>query len=205
VNFPRISERPDLPGGEPCHYAATYGMGMIASQDCDLGATLAHGGGYPGYGSYLLLLPEHDVGIFAFANRTYAAPVLPVIYSALELYRANLLSGRPTPVSSPLAASYAAAGAMFEAGTVEPARQMLAMNFLLDRSSENWARQLGEFKTEVGDCRTDAPITATGGLSGRFRWTCERGALDGQLLLAPTSPPTIQALRLSVAQPPATP
>ncbi len=42
-------------------------MGMIAATDCDLGLTLGHGGGYPGYGSYVLLLPDYGVGIFAFA------------------------------------------------------------------------------------------------------------------------------------------
>jgi hypothetical protein len=32
-------------------------------------------GGYPGYGSHILLLPD-GVGIFAFANRTYSGPRL---------------------------------------------------------------------------------------------------------------------------------
>ncbi len=49
-------------------------MGFIAAQDCELGLTLSHGGGYPGYGSHVLLLPDYGIGIFAFANRTYAGP-----------------------------------------------------------------------------------------------------------------------------------
>ena len=69
-------------------------MGFRVAQDCDLGLTLAHGGGYPGYGSYLLLLPEHGVGIFAFANRTYAGPSPPVWQAAVALHRAGLLTGR---------------------------------------------------------------------------------------------------------------
>jgi serine-type D-Ala-D-Ala carboxypeptidase/endopeptidase len=52
----------------------------------------------------------------------------------------------------------------------------------------------------TGACRTDSPITPTGLLSGTFSWTCERGRLNGQLLLAPTTPPTIQALRFNLAQ-----
>jgi hypothetical protein len=31
-----------------------------------------------------------------------------------------------------------------------------------------------------------------------FTWTCERGRIEGQLLLAPTDPPSIQALRLRI-------
>jgi hypothetical protein len=49
----------------------------------------------------------------------------------------------------------------------------------------------------VGACRTDSPIVATGALSGIFGWTCERGTINGTLLLAPTNPPTIQSLRLA--------
>ena len=72
------------------------------------------------------------------------------------------------------------------------------MNFLMDRSIDNWAAEFARLKAQTGACRTDAPITATGALSGNFTWTCERASLQGQLLLAPTSPPTIQALRLRV-------
>jgi len=41
-----------------------------------------------------------------------------------------------------------------------------------------------------------ARLIATGALTGTFTWSCERGTIQGQLLLAPTDPPTIQALRL---------
>ena len=71
LNFPQQARRLGSVGG-PCTQAVTYGMGLRVGADCDLGFTLAHGGGYPGYGSYMLLLPDQDVGIFAFANGTYA-------------------------------------------------------------------------------------------------------------------------------------
>ena len=80
-------------------------------------------------------------------------------------------------------------------------RALLAMNFLLDRSEENWAREFARLKGETGACRTDVPITATGALSGRFKWACDKGKLAGDLLLAPTNPPTIQALRLTIPAP----
>ena len=201
LNFVSLRPRPTLPGGQGCPLAAAYAMGFTVAQDCDLGTTLTHGGGYPGYGSFLLLLPDHGIGVFAFANRTYAGPSLPVYRAALELQAAELLSGRPVQVSEALAATYAAARAIYRAGNLTPGRDRLAMNFLMDRSAENWARELARLKGEVGECETEAPITATGALAGRFRWTCERGRLDGQLLLAPTNPPTIQALRFTGVPP----
>ena len=65
-----------------CHRAMSYGMGMLAVVDCELGTYLTHSGGYPGYGSNVLLLPEYGVGIFAFANRTYAGAGGPVLAAA---------------------------------------------------------------------------------------------------------------------------
>lgn len=198
LNFPWVAQRPGDAGDEACRQAAAYGMGFRVAVDCDVGTTLAHGGGYPGYGSYLLLLPDQGVGIFAFANRTYAAPVPPVWDAAIALHRAGWLRPRPIAVSEALAAGYRAAGAMYRAGSVQAAGELLAMNFLMDRSAEDWARDLAGLRLVVGECGTDAPITATTAMEGRFAWTCERGSLRGELLLAPTFPAGIQELHLEV-------
>ena len=199
LDFVAVARRPGQP--DSCPQAAAYGMGMRVAQDCDLGLTLAHGGGYPGYGSYVLLLPEHGIGIFAFANRTYAGPSPPVWAAAVALHRAGLLSPRVLPVSEALARAYQGAGLMWTEGSLEPGRDLLAMNFLMDRSAENWAAEFAQLRAQTGPCNHDGPLVATGALSGRFTWTCERARLEGQLLLAPTNPPTIQALRFRVVQP----
>lgn len=201
LNFVRVGQRVGMEGEEPCRPATAYAMGFSVAEDCDLGMTLAHSGGYPGYGSYLLLLPEHGVGLFGFSNRTYAAPIRPLTRAALEIERAGLLVERAIPVSADLQANYAAAAEIFRSGSVEGARDRLAMNFLLDRSAENWAARLVEVKAQVGACPADTPITATGALSGEFRWTCESGTIQGYLLLAPTRPPTIQELHYIPVEP----
>jgi hypothetical protein len=39
-------------------------------------------------------------------------------------------------------------------------------------------------------------------MSGTFKWTCDKGEVQGQVLLAPTYPITLQSLRFSfVAKP----
>ena len=200
-NFPRLRPRFGRSGADACRQATAYGMGMIVAVDCDLGLTLSHGGGYPGYGSHVLLLPEHGIGIFAFANRTYAGPAPPVWDAAVALDKAGWLKGRATPVGDALASAYRAAGASYGSGEVTSVGGMLAMNFLLDRSVESWARELARLKRQVGDCDTATPITPTGALAGEFAWRCERGRLKGSLLLAPTDPPTIQAFRIGPAAP----
>ncbi len=200
-NFPQLRRRFGSTGETACRQAAAYGKGLIAAVDCELGSTLSHGGGYPGYGSHMMLMPDHGVGIFVFSNRTYNGGAGAAWDGAVELHKAGALMGSTIPVSGSLAAAYRAAGAMYGAGKVAPGASLLAMNFLMDRSAENWAREFARLKSAVGTCRTQAPLTATGQLSGTFEWQCERGRLQGMLLLAPTVPPVIQALRFNVVTP----
>ena len=49
-----------------------YGYGLRISADCRFDHVVGHGGGLPGFGSYMAWLPEHGVGMFAMANLTYA-------------------------------------------------------------------------------------------------------------------------------------
>ncbi len=74
-NYPRMRDRPARTGTAPSRQPIAYGMGMIVAIDDALGLTISHSGGYPGYGSHVLLLPDRGIGIFAMANRTYAGPV----------------------------------------------------------------------------------------------------------------------------------
>ena len=201
ANFPQVRQRSGKSGAEACRQAATYGMGMYAATDCDLGLTLSHGGGYPGYGSHVLVLPDYGVGIFAFANRTYTGPRSPVWDAAVALHRAGLLKARPSAGDRSLSTAYAAVGRMYTAGSVTSVGDALAMNFLMDRSAEGWARDLASLKAQAGACDTTAPIVATGALSGDFTWRCADGRVRGSLLLAPTNPPQIQSLSLARATP----
>jgi len=194
ANFPSLRLRPGSSGPDACREAATYAMGFYAATDCELGLTLNHGGGYPGYGSHVLLLPDYGVGIFALANRTYAGPRAPVWDAAVTLLRAGRLKSRSSTPSNALTIAYVAATKMFNTGSVTSAGDVLAMNFLMDRDAEHRSRDYAALKGDVGACDTTAPIAPTGALSGEFTWRCENGRLRGQVLLAPTPSPRIQSL-----------
>ncbi len=202
LNFVSVAQRTGTSGPSVCRQAAAYAMGWRVAQDCDLGLTLAHGGGYPGYGSHVMLMPEFGVGIFALSNRTYAGPSAPAWDSAVLMQKAGLLKRAAVPVSGDLAAYYALAGQVYAAGNIAPLEGRVAMNFPLDRTAENWAKALTDLKVKSGACVTSAPITPTGAMSGTFKWTCEKGEVQGQVLLAPTTPITLQSLRFGfVAKP----
>ena len=200
-NFVRGGFREREGEEKPCPVPSAYGKGMSAASDCELGLVLSHSGGYPGYGSYVLLLPERGVGIFAFSNLTYNAPVPQVWKTALALDEAGAIPARKHPVSPMLAEGYRAAGAIYRAGDVMAVENRLAMNFLMDRSAETWRKDLADLKAKTGDCVTDAPIAPTGNMSGTFTWRCERGGIEGEVLLAPNPTPAIQELSYSVAEP----
>ena len=73
---------------------------------------------------------DHDVGIFAFANRTYAGPAGMVWDIAMELQKEGWLTSRAIPVSAALAQLFRTAQSMFTAGRIDPGRGSLAPNFL---------------------------------------------------------------------------
>lgn len=204
ANFPSVRQRPGASGAAACRQAATYAMGFTAAIDCDLGLTMNHGGGYPGYGSHVVLFPDYGLGIFAMANRTYAGPSPPVWDAAVALLRAGQLKRRPLTTSTALTAAYAGVVRIFTSGSVTPSSDggdVLAMNFLMDRDAEHWAREITALKASVGRCDTASPIVPSTAMAGRFTWSCENGRVTGSILLAPTKEPRIQALSLTRAAP----
>jgi CubicO group peptidase (beta-lactamase class C family) len=196
-NFVTVSQRTGKSGPGACRLAAAYGFGMRVAQDCDLGLTLSHGGGYPGYGSHVLLMPQSGIGIFVFTNRTYNGGAPAAWDAAVALQKAGAVARRALPVSPLLADGYAAAGRIYAAGDVMAAKDSLAMNFLMDRDAPAWARAIAAVKANAGTCRTDAPITPTGAMSGSFTWACTSGRVQGEILLAPTNRATIQELKFT--------
>ena len=198
-NFAAGTMRNPAIGGAPCRQAVAYGMGWRVIDDCDVGQVVTHTGGYPGYGSVVMLLPEKGVGIFAFASRTYGAPSVPAFRAALALQKAGALPSPALPVTKSLAGAYDAARAVWKAGDINAAP--LANNMLPDRDAPDWAKLIADLKAEVGACAASEMISPISAMEGRFTWTCEHGRVTGRVQLAPTPAPTIQALEFSVAAP----
>ena len=199
ANFATGAARNPDAGGAPCRDAVAYGMGWRVADDCDLGRTVGHSGGFPGYGSNVLLLPDKGVGLFAFASRTYAAAALPVLRAALALQRAGAIPDRTLPVSPGLAAAYDAARAVWRTGSIAAAP--LAMNVLMDHDAAAWAKSIGDVKAEAGDCAATEPLRPVSVMEGRFTWTCRHGRVDGRIQRAPTPAVAVQALEFTLAKP----
>jgi CubicO group peptidase (beta-lactamase class C family) len=196
VNFARGVDRPAILG-TPCRQANAYAMGWQSIDDCDLGRVLVHGGGYPGYGSTVMLLPDAGVGVFAFSNRTYAGPALPAMQTMLAMRAAGLAPDRVTPVSPGLATAYQVARDVWASGGVE--RAPLAVNMLLDQDAVRRRAAIAAVKAKVGACPGTEPIRPISAMEGLFTWTCATGRVSGRVQRAPTPTVTIQALSFSAA------
>lgn len=182
------------PGDMTCPVVWMYGAGFYVVHDCELGKMLRHPGGLPGYGSQVLLLPGANVGIFAFANLTYAPLSGPVVEAALQLKKAGLLDQAQVPISAELQRAVDSALRIYQSGDIHHAQDELADNLLLDRSADRRNADLRHLRELAGECSSFNPIEILNAHAGRFGLTCEHGSLNLAILLSPTNPPRIQYL-----------
>lgn len=178
--------------GPPCRQSVGYGAGMRVIGDCELGRVLTHSGGYPGYGSHMVLLPEAGVGTFVFNNATYTSLAHTNYKALLALRRAGAIPDRATPVSDGLAAAYDLARKAWGAGTVDGLP--LANNVLLDSDLARRARTISTIKAAVGTCDTASLITPISAMEGRFEWNCATGKVAGRVQRAPTAEMQLQVI-----------
>jgi len=199
-NFAHATARP-ADAGPPCRWVRAYGMGWRVIDDCDLGRVLMHGGGFPGYGSHVLLLPEKGLGIFVFTNRTYAGPMPPALKALMALNASGAFPDRGIAMSSAVTTGYAAARTVWASGDILAAKDRLAMNMLMDHDVAHWKSELTRLKSAVGTCAASEPLSAVSALEANFIWVCEHGRIKGHILLAPSSDVALQQLEFDVAKP----
>ena len=180
--------------GETVAFAAAYGYGLVSSADPQLGRLVAHSGGLPGFGSNVLFSPDAGIGLFCFANVTYAGPEPTNVEAASVLQAHGLWSPRPIAVSPALKAAAEAVAAAYAAGRLDGAQAHFAPNLLADRPLDLRNRDLGEVKAKLGGGRLDR-IEARHALAGRLHFACERGETACDLALTPGADPKIQVLK----------
>jgi CubicO group peptidase (beta-lactamase class C family) len=76
-----------------------YGFGLRIATDCRFDRIVSHGGGLPGFESYMSWLPDYGVGMFAMANLTYVGPAAPINQAWDVLLRTGGLQKRELPAS----------------------------------------------------------------------------------------------------------
>jgi CubicO group peptidase (beta-lactamase class C family) len=190
---PRRMNRPgDLPPSV-CSVAVVYGGGLRIGDDCTLGRVAFHGGGYPGYGSHMVIAPDRGWGVFVFTNHTYAGPSDLAWQAMLAIEQAGLMPVDALPVSPALKAAAGFAERALASGTVTGEPALLAANMLMDRDAAHRAADIAAVKARAGRCAAPS-LAASGALSGTLRWACAAGSITAELVLAPTPDVRLQTL-----------
>jgi CubicO group peptidase (beta-lactamase class C family) len=178
-----------------------YGYGVAASQDCQLGYTVAHGGGLPGYGSHMIWLPEVGIGVIAMANLTYA-PASVLTRDILEiLHAAAALTPRAVQPSTAVLQARDRILALLNRWDDNEVQAVAADNLFLDRSADRRKADLERIRQDVGRCTATSRLEPENWLRALFRAECERGWVNVGFTLAPTTPPRIQLLQFQAGKP----
>ena len=171
-----------------------YGFGLRITTDCRFERIVAHGGGLPGFGSYMAWLPEYGVGMFAMANMTYVGPSAPINKSWDLLLKTGALEKRELPASPMLSKMREHIVSLWKSWNDAEAKQVAAMNFFLDVPVAQRRAEMGKLKEEVGECSAFGPVIPENWLRGQFNMTCSGGIVGAFYTLAPTQPPALQHL-----------
>ncbi|MBI3279555.1 MAG: beta-lactamase family protein, partial [Acidobacteria bacterium] len=193
-------DRPS-PGDPLKAVASGYGYGLGVSQDCRFRHIVGHGGGLPGFGSYMMWLPEYGVGMFAMANLTYAGPRPPIDQAFDILSKTGALQARELPAAPALLATREAIVRLWRHWTEREAADLAADNLFQDSPAEARRQEIEKIKIDVGECRA-GDLRPENWLRGAFRMPCARGFVDVAFTLAPTAPPKVQYLRFAAGKPP---
>ena len=171
-----------------------YGYGLRVTTDCRFDHIVGHGGGLPGFGSYMAWLPDYGVGLFAMANLTYSGPADAVSHAWDALLETGGLQKRELPPSPALLRARDNIMELWNAWDDAKARKVGAMNLLLDVPAAQRRRDIEQLKADVGECGAAGPVMPENWLRGQFNLTCANGTVGVFVTLAPTQPPAIQYL-----------
>ena len=192
------------PAGKLQADVSGYGYGLRISADCRFDHIVGHGGGLPGYGSYMAWLPNHGVGIFAMTNLTYAGPARPISEAWDALLATGGLRRRELPAAPILTQTRDSIVKLWKSWDSTEIKKIAAMNLLLDIPEQQRQQEIRQLKSEVGECSSISPVIPENWLRGQFNMTCEKGTVGVFFTLAPAQPPGVQALSFQRIEDPAT-
>ena len=182
--------------------ASGYGFGWGSSQTCDFELVVTHGGGLPGFGSYVYLVPAQGAGLFAMTNATYAGPSMMLAEAARSLEKKGALSKRTMAVSPALFAAQQVIADLLAHWDQRRAAQVFDRTFFQYNPPNELSARLRSAADRHGPCRPVGSIVPENALRGTLHLNCDRGQLDAHIALSPDNPPLIQWVQLHSRLPP---
>jgi CubicO group peptidase (beta-lactamase class C family) len=177
--------------------AGGFGFGWESAANCRFPKVVRHSGGLPGYGSFVLLLPEQDVGVFVMTNLTYTGGHPVAVALVRGLHKRGLLPERPRPLSAQLVRARASVVDLLSSWSAEHAAAAFDVNYVAYEPPDRLQARLADFSRVHGACRPAEGGEPENALRGRLPLTCERGGIELSVELTSDLPPRIQALELA--------
>jgi CubicO group peptidase (beta-lactamase class C family) len=171
-----------------------YGYGLRISTDCRFEHIVGHGGGLPGFGSYMMWLPDYGVGLFAMANLTYSGPSEPISRALDAMSKTGGLQKRELPPSPMLAEAREHIFKLWKSWDDKEAKEIASMNLFLDAPVAERRSEIAKLRDQVGECVSAGPMEAENWLRGQFNLTCQKGIVGVFFTMSPTQPPKVQHL-----------
>ncbi len=191
-----------LPGGPAAAVASSYGFGLQASTDCRWGRQVDHSGGLPGFGSLMLWLPDHGVGVITMSNLTYTSGGRLLTEAVHLLHATGALQPRRAVAAAALEQAAVSATDLVLDWSDARAQALAADNLFLDRPLPEFREAIRGAADGLGRC-TRGALTPENALRGRQRLSCEQGWLDIELTLAPVPGPRVQSFAITSGRSPA--
>jgi CubicO group peptidase (beta-lactamase class C family) len=173
-----------------------YGFGLSITDEPALGRVTGHGGGYPGFGSYMRWHPATGTGVIAFANSTYAR------MQPLSAKMLHAVVGRNVGAEQPWPETVVAreqVNDLLLSWDDGKADRLFTPNVGLDIPFAERRQAIALIRERIGDFRSDARAPESGSPAHSRWWlTGDRGTVQVQILLTPERPPRVQSLVLAV-------
>jgi CubicO group peptidase (beta-lactamase class C family) len=181
-----------------------YGFGLVVEETLELGAIVAHSGGYPGFSAHMRWHPASGLGVVAFENATYAQVSVPTTTALNGLLRevGAVPAARiwPETAAARPVVEAAIAGAEIPAGLLS---ENVEWDVPFTHRRASWAEAIGSIGSLVPAPPRDGSSLVVDAEAGEessapshlvWRMPGSTGRLRVEIRLTPEKPPRIQTL-----------
>ncbi len=199
-NFAKLWKNEKNYKGEDCVIMDFYCYGLHQYLDCNGLKIITHSGGLPGFGSQWRILPDYNIGIVVFANRTYA-PMGTLLTDAINtVLNKTGLQPRPAAYSAILEKRKKQLVALLPAWNNADKAGIFADNFFDDYFIDVLRKETAEAYKKAGKINSVSDVVATNNLRGYFLMHGEHADIKIYFTLSPETDPKIQAYQMDVLQ-----
>ncbi len=188
----------DDPAG-PVAVTQGYGLGLYTEERSDIGRTVYHSGGYPGFGSHMRWHPASGWGIVALGNSSYAAVAWPCAAALRAIVKGVDAAASTGPVWPATREAMDAAERLLAGWDDGLAERCFADNIDLDQPRGERRAILSAVFAEIGSfARDEQSVVTQTPARARWRVTGVLGAAWLEVLMSPHAAPLIQQFTVTV-------